>query len=106
MWCTLVTGPLVQAYRGMFYMGKFNGPSPKRHILWCNDEEAINLVLAVAGSMTKAEMKECKGEPLVRKTTTKQGVKRYSGNKDALRASQSLTRIQHFVQCFKLVEVP
>ena len=79
-----------QAYTGMFYMGKYNGPTPKRHKLWSNDEGLLNEILAEAGQMTRQEMSRCRGDALVKKYTDKHGVQRYQGVKKNLKESQSL----------------
>ena len=83
---------LVQAHVGSFYMGKFNGPTPKRHKLWSNDAGLVNGVLEEAGYMSKEEMKRCRGSPLVKKYIDKKGVKRCIGIKANLRSSQNLAR--------------
>ena len=74
----------------MFYMAKYNGPTPKRHWIWSNDESLVNGIIMDAGRMTREEMQRCSGKPLVRKYVDKQGKKRHAGNKEALRASQML----------------
>eukprot|EP00439_Symbiodinium_sp_Y106_P019305 s4576_g2.t1 len=35
-----------QVMRGYWYMGKFGGPSPKRHVAWSNDEGFVQELLA------------------------------------------------------------
>ena len=78
----------------MFYMGKFNGPTPKRHRLWSNDSVLLNLIASRAGYMSREEQAAC----TVRTARTyhdKRGVKRRVGIKPALKESQILP-IQQF----------
>lgn len=78
-----------KVYTTMFYMGKFNGPSPKRHRLWSNDSGLLDLIGSRAGYMSRIEQAACP----VRTARTyydKRGVKRRVGNKEALRDSQTL----------------
>ena len=71
-------------------MGKFNPRTPKPHLLWSNDEGLIQSILDEAGTMSREEMKQCTGKPLVNKYTDSKGVKRHVGDKSNLKASQHL----------------
>lgn len=70
-------------------MGKFNGKSPKPHIVFSNDREMIVKLCTRAGQMTKSEFAKCP----VRTAKTyldKRGVKRSVGLKKEMRDSQPL----------------
>ncbi len=73
----------------MFYMGKFNGPTPKRHRLWSNDRVLLDLIASKAGYMSRAEQAACTVRT-ARTYVDKRGVKRRVGIKSALRDSQIL----------------
>ena len=94
----------MQAFRGMFYMGQFAGPTPKRHLIWSNDAVMVNSILEVGGHMTREEMQRCKGAPLVTKYVDKHGVKRHVGNKHVLTASQKLGSV--VVMCCRPYRCP
>ena len=71
-------------------MGKYNGPTPKRHKIWSNDEGMVNAILAEAGYMSRSEQKACKGQPTVRRYIDKNGKPRRTGVASALKSSQTL----------------
>lgn len=73
----------------MFYMGKFNGPTPKRHRLWSNDPKLLGYIADRAGYMSSAEQSACTVKT-ARVYLDRFGVKRRVGIKDALRSSQNL----------------
>ena len=70
-------------------MGKFGGPTPKRHRLWGNDREMLQAVASEAGYMSREEQDRC---PLktARHYVDRKGIKRCVGNKDVLKNSQTL----------------
>lgn len=71
-------------------MGKFGGPTAKRHRLWSNDQPLLLAISNAAGSMTKQEMDQLPGGPLVQKYRDRHGVLRCTGIKEKLKASQTL----------------
>lgn len=73
-----------------FWMGKFGGPTAKRHRLWSNDQRLLHSIPDAAGTMTKAEMQSLPGGPLVKKYKDKAGMNRQVGIRDKLKASQCL----------------
>lgn len=75
----------------MFYMGKFNGPTPKRHRLWSNDENFLKLVAEKAGYMSRQEQSLCSTKT-ARSYLDRWGVKRHVGDKKALQESQNLPK--------------
>ena len=83
---------LCQVYHTGFWMGKFNKSSPKRHLVWSNDQPLLHDLYARAGTMTKQEMAS-KPDKLVKTYTDKCGVKRCVGDKKKLKESQKLGRI-------------
>jgi hypothetical protein len=72
-----------------FYMGKFNGPTPKRHRLFSNDRDFLQPIADAAGYMSRVEQSQCKVKT-ARSYHDKQGVRRHVGNKETLRDSQKL----------------
>lgn len=73
-------------------MGKFGGPTAKRHRIWSNDQNLLYAIHDEAGSMTKKEMAMLPGGPLVTKYQDRHGLQRCTGIKDKLKASQILGR--------------
>ena len=73
-----------------FYMGKFNGPTAKRHRLWSNDPGLLEEIHARGGYLSKQERTALKGEPLTKIYTDSKGIKRFAGIPDKLKASQRL----------------
>ena len=84
----------------MFYMGKFNGPTPKRHRLWSNDSTLLGYIADRAGFMSRADQSACTVKT-ARVYLDRFGVKRRVGIKEALRSSQNL--IPQFRSCFLVV---
>lgn len=82
---------IVQVFSGRFYMGIFGANTPKRHVLYSNDEELLNQILAKAGYMSREAQQQCPGATTI-KYVDKRGVKRCTGIKQALRDSQHYTR--------------
>lgn len=70
-------------------MGKFNGPTPKRHRLFSNDRDFLQPIADAAGYMSRVEQSQCKVKT-ARSYHDKQGVRRHVGNKETLRDSQKL----------------
>ena len=78
-----------EVFSGRFYMGIFAANTPKRHVLYSNDEELLNQILAKAGYMSREAQQQCPGATTI-KYVDKRGVKRCTGIKQALRDSQRL----------------
>ena len=70
-------------------MGKFAGPSPKRHRLWSSSKPLVDGILEKAGYMSKSEMAAFDTK-LVDTYTDVLGVKRRVGKKRELKESQTL----------------
>jgi hypothetical protein len=51
--------PLGRCMAAYFTWGKFNGPTPKRHRLWSNDENFLKLVAEKFGYMSRQEQSLC-----------------------------------------------
>ena len=77
-----------QVMRGYWYMGKFGGPSPKRHVAWSNDEAFVQELLARGGFMSITERNALGTTKLV-KRGHKNGVPTFTGCKKLLKNSQS-----------------
>ena len=89
-------------YSGAFYMGKFAGPSPKRHRIWTNDKTLVEKIVARAGYMSRLELREF-ATKLTRRYIDALGVKRYSGVTRKLKASQNLDpKLYIYVRPFAL----
>ena len=78
-----------QVWSTSFYMGKFGGPTPKRHRIWGNDRDLLQAVASEAGYMSREEQARC---PLktARHYVDRHGIKRCTGNKVVLKNSQTL----------------
>lgn len=77
-------------------MGRFSGPSPKRHIFMGNDESMIETLGQRAGYMSRADQARCP----VRTAeiyTDHSGVQRHQGKKKELKSSQHLTLNQSVI---------
>ena len=70
-----------------FYMGKFNGETPKRHRVWSNDHMFLSEIVNRAGYMSRQEQQACHVKT-TRKYIDKKGVSRCMGIKDVLKKSQ------------------
>ena len=79
-----------QAWSCSFWMAAFGGGTPKRHRLWSNSKTFLEGIFLQGGSLPRETLKACKGLPLVKKYIDKQGVRRCTGIKDRLKASQHL----------------
>ena len=66
--------------RGYWYMGKFGGPSPKRHVAWSNDEGFVQELLARGAYMSITERNALGATKLV-KRGHKNGVPTFTGCK-------------------------
>ena len=65
--------------------------SPKRHWLWSNDRSLLKRLEAAAGHLTGQELEALsQGPGLVKKQRTADGGVVFTGEKDALKASQKL----------------
>ena len=78
-----------QIWDGMFYMGHFDGPTPKRHRLWSNCKDLIDTITERAGFMSREEMRRYTQKTVVRYTDSN-GVKRHTGKPKELQKSQPL----------------
>lgn len=88
-----MVGCFLQVWSTTFYMGKFGGPTAKRHRLWSNDAGLLEEIHQRAGHLSKEERLALQGEPLAKMYVDSKGFKRYAGIPDKLKASQSLCRI-------------
>ena len=70
-------------------MGKFGGPTPKRHMGWSNDEQFMQDLMARGGYMSVAERKDIGTAQLVRRGKNRGGMPTFTGAKQ-LKKSQSL----------------
>lgn len=82
---------VIQVFVCYFYMGKFNGATPKRHRLWSNDSWILTQITQKAGYMSRFEQDQCKVKT-TRKYVDSKGVKRCVGIKEVLQNSQHYTR--------------
>ena len=69
-------------------MGKFKGPSPKRHLGWSNDEEFMQQLMTRGGYLSSAERQRL-GESKLCKKSQRQGRPTFTGCKQLLKQSQS-----------------
>ena len=77
-------------------MGKFGGPSPKRHLLWSNDEMFVRQVMARGGYLSNAERDLLRTS--LAKKRTQHGKSTFQGVKKKLKESQPLC-CSMFLQC-------
>lgn len=70
-------------------MGKFGGPTPKRHRIWGNDPSQLQELSLRAGHMTRAEQSSFQAKT-ARQYIDSRGKKRMVGNKSVLTESQTL----------------
>lgn len=70
-------------------MGRFNGPTPKRHRLWSNDQQLLGHIADRAGYMSRSEQSACTLKT-AKVYVDRWGVKRRVGIKQNLRDSQRL----------------
>ena len=77
---------LTEVFSGGLWMGKFGGPTPKRHIIFANDQ-FLDPVFKAGEYLSAKERKSLKGSPLVDRYLDSNGVKRVKGNKN-LKKSQ------------------
>ncbi|CAJ1355720.1 unnamed protein product [Effrenium voratum] len=90
-WQTIWTN--MEAFSGIFYMGAFGGPTPKRHRVWSNSKKLVDALNERAGHMSRDEQQKlASSTQLVTKYVDRNGVKRFQGKRDALRASQTYTK--------------
>ena len=68
-------------------MGRFDGPTPKRHVGWSNDEEIMSQLMARGGFMSGADRLKFSAR-LVKKGYNKSGMPTFSGCKQLLKRSQ------------------
>ena len=68
-------------------MGKFGGPSPKRHMGFSNDEEFMQQLMDRGGFMSLAE-RQALGESKLTKKGSKFGCRTFTGCKKMLKQSQ------------------
>ena len=77
----------VEVWSTVFYMGRFSGPSPKRHKVWSNDKSLLDAIFERGGYMSRVDQQACSTK-LVKSYMDSKGVKRVVGLKDQLRSSQ------------------
>ena len=70
-------------------MGKFGGPTPKRHRIWGNDPSQLQEIALRAGYMSRAEQSASEVKT-ARQYIDANGKKRMVGNKSVLLSSQTL----------------
>lgn len=70
-------------------MGKFGGPTPKRHRIWGSDPSQLQEISLRAGRMTRAEQSSFQAKT-ARQYIDSRGQKRMVGNKSVLTESQTL----------------
>ena len=68
-------------------MGKFKGPSPKRHLGWSNDEEFMQQLMTRGGYLSVVE-RQALGESRLCKRGNKAGKASFTGCKQLLKQSQ------------------
>ena len=78
-----------KVYHCSFWMGKFHGPTPKRHRIWSPCYTLVDQIQQKAGHMLKTEMATFTTKLCVVYTDAL-GVKRRVGKKKELKASQNL----------------
>ena len=79
-----------EVFSSSFWMGAFEGGTPKRHKLWSNCENLLLAIYERGGTMTKDKMLKLGGKPLVKKYIDKYGRRRHVGIPENLRNSQNL----------------
>ena len=72
-------------------MGRFNGPSPKRHIFLGNDLSMIETLGLRGGYMSRADQARCPVRT-AEVYTDRSGVQRHHGKKRELKDSQRLAK--------------
>ncbi|CAJ1418159.1 unnamed protein product [Effrenium voratum] len=79
----------MEVYKGIFYMGCFDAPSPKGHMIWSNCEKLVQALVDRAGTVTREQQNNMPTR-LARKYVDSHGVRRHAGLKKELRDSQRL----------------
>ena len=80
----------MQAFRTCFYMGNFSETgSPKKHLLWSNDEGMLQMIHDRAGYMSRAEQSK-RSDKLTKTYVDSTGRKRCVGIRKKLKQSQIL----------------
>ena len=88
--CTCVTC-FYEVFTTSFWMGAFNGKTPKRHRLWSNDWGLLQEIHAIGGHMSRTAMQALPGQSLVKKYHDKHGKLRRVGIPARLKESQYLS---------------
>lgn len=70
-------------------MGRFGGPSPKRHEVLSSEKKYIDLLILRAGFMSREDQRLCTSRT-TRAYVDSMGVKRHVGKKKELKESQCL----------------
>ena len=81
--------PGAQAWRTGFWMGVFGHPSPKRHLIWSNDQGLLETINDKAGYMSR-EDQQTKDQKLVHSYVDNNGKRRCTGIRSKLKESQRL----------------
>ena len=96
----IVPSVFIKVYSTSFWMGAFNGKTPKRHRLWSNDCGLLQEIYEIGGHMSRAAMQSLPGQSLVKKYHDKNGKLRRVGIPARLKESQCLScKLQHAVSC-------
>ena len=82
--------PICEVWSCSFWMGAIGGTTAKRHRLWSNDQAILGEVSRIGGYLSRSDMLQLPGEPLVRKYVDARGIKRHAGIPDKLKNSQYL----------------
>ena len=85
------SSPRTKVYTTSFWMGAFQGKTPKRHRLWSNDKGLLDQIFNIGGYMSRESMQSLPGSALVRKYIDKQGQKQRVGIPSRLKQSQFLS---------------
>lgn len=81
---------ITKVFSSTFYMGRFNGPTSKRHKLWSGSKSVLEDIVDGATYMPRALRLRLPGKPLVHKYVDSKGKKGYAGIPKALKDSQTL----------------
>ena len=76
-------------------MARFDGNTPKRHVIWSNDEQFIAKIVEQGGYLSALDKRSLSGMALAtNKIDPKTGRKVFTGVRKRLKASQNLVSIQ------------
>lgn len=89
-WDIVLVSKSTEVFTCSFWMGAFDGQTPKRHRLWSNDMSLLESISSIGGSMSRKAMQQLPGAPLVKKYIDKSGKQRRMGIPERLKQSQFL----------------